>query len=205
MEPAWVDYVKRVEAISRIGLTNCRNPYDIERYEELRRLSVEFLRAYTGEEMERIEDLFASDPGYRTPKVEVRGVVFKEGKVLLVRELADNKWSLPGGYCEIGYSISENVEREIAEESGYKAKAVKLLAVYDRNKHDHPPSPYHVYKIFLQCEIVGNTAKRGLETDDARFFSRENLPELSENRILKKQIMRMFEFLDHPERSPLFD
>ncbi len=205
MKPQWVDYVKRVEAISRIGLTNCRNPYDIERYEELRSLSIRFMEAYTGEELERIEELFASDPGYKTPKVEVRGVVFKEGKILMVRELADNKWSLPGGYCEVGYSISENVVREIGEESGFMVEPVKLIAVLDRRKHAHPPSPYHVYKVFIQCEITGGRPMRGLETDGVGFFGIDELPELSENRILEEQIEKIFDFLDNTEKAPLFD
>ncbi len=205
MEPRWLEYVKRVEAISRIGLTNCRNPYDIERYEELRSISMLLMEAYTGEELERIEELFASDPGYKTPKVEVRGVVFKDGKILMVKELADNKWSIPGGYCEVGYSISENVVREIGEESGFKAKPIKLLAVFDRNKHVHPPSPYHVYKVFIYCEIIGETPIRGLETDGVGFFGMEDLPELSVNRILREQIEIMFEFMRDPDKAPLFD
>ena len=205
MNPAWVDYVKRVEAIARVGLTNCRNPYDLERYEELRRLSIELLHAYTGEDLERIETLFASDPGYKTPKTEVRGVVFKDRGVLLVRELADGKWSLPGGYCEVGYSPSENVVREIGEESGYKVRPQRVLAILDRSKHPHPPSPYHVYKIFIRCGIVGEVPKRGLETDDARFFERSRLPELSENRILPEQLDRIFDFLDNPDGPVLFD
>ncbi len=205
MKPQWIDYVKRVEAISRIGLTNCRNPYDIERYEELRSLSIRFMEAYTGEELERIEELFASDPGYKTPKVEVRGVVFKEGKVLMVRELADNKWSLPGGYCEVGYSIGENVAREIAEEAGLEVVPKKLLGVFDRSKHAHPPSPYHVYKVFVECSITGEVEPRGLETDGVGFFALENLPELSENRILKEEIEKIFEYSDEKTKVPFLD
>lgn len=205
MEPKWVEYIKRVEAIARIGLTNCRNPYDIERYEELRKLSIDFMEAYTGEELERIEDLFASDPGYKTPKVEVRGVVFSEGGILMVKELADSKWSLPGGYCEVGYSAGENVAREIAEEAGLEVVPARLLGVLDRSKHAHPPSPYHVYKVFVECRITGKTDMRGLETDGVGFFARDELPELSENRILKEQIDIIFDFMDNPDKEPFFD
>jgi ADP-ribose pyrophosphatase YjhB (NUDIX family) len=205
MEPRWLEYVKRVEAISRIGLTNCKNPYDIERYEELRSISIQLMDHYSGEEIERIEELFASDPGYKTPKVEVRGVVFKEGKILMVRELADNKWSLPGGYCEVGYSIGENVAREIAEEAGIKVVPSRLLGVFDRSKHAHPPSPYHVYKVFVECSITGEIEPRGLETDGVGFFGMEDLPELSVNRILREQIESMFEFMEDPDKAPLFD
>jgi len=205
MEPRWLEYVRRVEAISRIGLTNCKNPYDIERYEELRKISIKLIEQYSGEELERIEELFASDPGYKTPKVEVRGVVFRDEKILMVKELADGKWSIPGGYCEVGYSVSENIVKEIGEEAGYKVKPIKLLALFDRTKHPHPPSPYHVYKVFVYCEIIGKTQIRGLETDGVKFFALEDLPELSINRILKDQIEKMFEFIKDPNKAPLFD
>src|SRR5699024_12849062 len=119
--------------------------------------------------MKAVNKLFALEKCYQTPKMDVRGAVFKDNKILLVRERIDDRWSLPGGFCEVGVSASENVIKEIQAESGYDVKAQKLLAVLDMHKHDHPPQPYHYYKTFIQCEIVGGKPATSLETKDVHF------------------------------------
>lgn len=160
---------------------------------------------YTGTEMEKIQLLFSSERGYQTPKLDVRGAVFKEGKILLVKEKGDQKWSLPGGYCDVGLSPSENVVKEIKEESGYDVIPVKLLSLLDKNKHQHPPDSYHFYKIFIQCEIIGGEPTSGIETSHVGFFSKDNLPPLSVSRNTEAQIHALFEFLDQPTKAAIFD
>ena len=133
---------QKIQAIGQNGLAYSKDPFDIERFEELRELALEILQNYTDSDLPRIRDLFAGEHGHATPKVDVRGVVFNEDAILLVRERADGKWTLPGGWVDVNESPSESVVREVFEESGYQTKALKLLACYDRNRHPHPPHPY---------------------------------------------------------------
>ena len=155
--------------------------------------------------MIKIKNLFTNETGYQTPKVDVRGVVFKNNRLLMVKENMDDKWALPGGFCDIGLSPSENVVKEIKEESGYDVMPVKIIAVLDKNKHPHPPEAYHYYKIFILCEIIGGESSAGMETTQVEFFSENNLPPLSTNRNTESQIKTLFEFLRDPDRETIFD
>ncbi|WP_404450696.1 NUDIX hydrolase [Virgibacillus necropolis] len=205
MSYKWLEWAKRIQSLSQAGLTFSKDVYDVERYEELRSISAEIMEEYTELEMTKIKELFTNEPGYQTPKVDVRGAVFKDGKILLVREKHDNKWSLPGGFCEIGLSPSENIVKEIKEESGYTVAPVKLLALMDMNKHPHPPQPYHYYKVFIHCEIIGGQASIGIETKDINFFSENNLPELSTNRNTESQIKAIFDLQRNPDKAVIVD
>ncbi|MCK0473981.1 NUDIX hydrolase [Halalkalibacter sp. APA_J-10(15)] len=205
MSHKWLEWAKRIQSISQAGITFSKDIYDIERYEELRNISAEIISEYTGLEMEKIKDLFTGEKGYQTPKVDVRGAVFKDNKILLVREKIDDRWSLPGGFCDIGLSPSENIVKEVKEESGYDVNTKKLIALLDMNKHSHPPQPYHYYKIFIQCELTGGKAETGLETKDVRFFSENNLPKLSTGRNTEEQIYMLFDFLINPNKVSIFD
>ena len=205
MSNQWLEWAKRIQALSQAGLTFSKDVYDIERYEELRQISVEIMSEYSELDMERIKSLFANETGYQTPKVDVRGVVFKNEQILMVKETIDDKWSLPGGFCDIGLSPTENVVKEIKEESGYDVIPVRLIALLDNNKHPHPPEPYHYYKVFILCEIIGGEATIGIETKDIHFFSEHHLPNLSTNRNTESQIKTLFEFLRNPEKETLFD
>jgi len=205
MSHKWLEWAKKIQAISQSGLTFSKDPYDVERYNELRNISAEIIAEYTDLEMEKVADLFASETGYQTPKVDVRGVVFKENKILLVRESEDLTWSLPGGFCDVGLSATENVVKEIQEESGYIVIPKRLLAVLDMNKHPHPPQPYHYYKLFIQCEIIGGNASAGLETDKIGFFNEDALPSLSTNRNTESQIHMLFDFLRNPLNETIVD
>lgn len=205
MSNQWLEWAKRIQALSQAGLTFSKDIYDIERYEELRKISVEIMSEYTELDMKRIKNLFANETGYQTPKVDVRGVVFKNEQILMVKENIDNKWALPGGFCDIGLSPTENVVKEIKEESGYDVIPVRLIALLDNNKHPHPPEPYHYYKVFILCEIIGGEATIGIETKDIHFFSEYHLPNLSTNRNTDSQIKTLFEFLRNPEKETLFD
>lgn len=205
MSNQWLEWAKRIQALSQAGLTFSKDIYDIERYEELRKISVEIMSEYTELDMKRIKNLFANETGYQTPKVDVRGVVFKNEQILMVKESIDDKWALPGGFCDIGLSPTENVVKEIKEESGYDVIPVRLIALLDNNKHPHPPEPYHYYKVFVLCEIIGGEATIGIETKDIHFFPEHHLPNLSTNRNTDSQIKTLFEFLRNPEKETLFD
>jgi ADP-ribose pyrophosphatase YjhB (NUDIX family) len=202
---AWMEWTKRLAAIAQSGLTYARDPFDIERYEALRKLAADVVAEHTGRAAIDVEEFFRRDSGYATPKIDVRGVVFRAGEVLLVRERSDGGWTLPGGWADVLDSPSSAIEREIREESGFEARATKILAIFDRNRHPHPPQAFHVWKVFIRCEITGGSARDSLETDAAAFFARDALPELSTTRVTENQLALMFAHLDDPLRPAEFD
>lgn len=205
MSYKWLEWAKRIQSLSQSGLSFSTDIYDIERYEELRKISAEILAQHTSLEMKKINELFTNETGYQTPKVDVRGAVFNDSKILMVREIIDDKWSLPGGFCDIGLSPSENIVKEMKEESGYEVNVKRLVALLDMNKHPHPPQPYHYYKIFIQCERIGGRAEAGLETKDVRFFAEDDLPPLSTNRNTVEQIQMLFDFSRNPDKLAILD
>lgn len=205
MKEKWLELAQRLQSIAQSGLYYSDNPYEIERYKQIREIAEEMISIQSGFSKEEVHKLFMSEAGHSTPKVDVRGVVFKDNKILLVKERVDGKWTVPGGWADVGFSPAENAEREVFEESGYKVKAKKVLAVYDRNKQGHSPFIFHLYKIFFLCEIVGGESKTSYETDDVGFFSLNELPELSTGRITQKQIERFFEHYKNPDLPADFD
>lgn len=207
MQPKWLDWTQRLQAIAQIGLAYSESPYDRERYEQIRDLAVEMAATQTGDDADMIRALFRHDQGYMTPKVDVRGVVFKDDALLLVQEKTDsNRWTLPGGWADVGDTPAEAVEREIREESGYEARAVKLLAFYDRARHDHPPFPFYSYKVFFLCELTGGAATTNHETSAVGWFREEALPEeLSVARVNRTQLLRFFALQRTPEAPTEFD
>ena len=204
--PCWLEWCSRLQAIAQTGLTFAKDAHDVERYQAIREIAVEMLATGSDIELTRIRELLTVDSGYATPKVDVRGVVFRENKILLVRERSDGKWTLPGGWADVNESPAENVVREVREESGFEIRVTKLLALFDRSKHPHEPAfPFHVYKLFLQCEIIGGAAAPSSETDGADFFAETNLPALSITRVTKAQIHRLFEHHRDPNLPTDFD
>jgi ADP-ribose pyrophosphatase YjhB (NUDIX family) len=205
-DPAWIEWVKHLTAIAQNGLTYAKDPYDIERYTQLRRIAAEMLARTGAMELEVVLGVLGDQTGYATPKVDMRGVVFRDDRLLLVRERSDGRWSLPGGWADPGESPAENVVREIREESGFVARARKILAIYDRSKHSQkPPFAFHVYKLFMLCELTGGTEQTSNETDAIGFFAEHEIPELSGGRVTAGQIQRMFEHHRNPELPADFD
>jgi ADP-ribose pyrophosphatase YjhB (NUDIX family) len=205
-DPHWLTWSKRLQAIAQTGLTFTRDHYDRERYEELREIAAEMMAAGSGmPDSEKVLDLFTAEQGYATPKIEVRGAVVLENQILLVREREDGKWTIPGGWADVGDSPSDMVVREVKEETGYDVVPRKLAALFDRNKHPHPPIATHAYKLFFLCELVGGETMPSFETPEVAFFPRHALPELSAPRITAYQIEHMFEHAEHPEWPTTFD
>ena len=202
----WLEWNQRLQAIAQNGLTFARDAYDIERYQAIRQIAAEMLAAGSGLPSAAVLGILEQETNYATPKVDVRGVVFREDKLLLVRERSDGKWTLPGGWADVCASPAENVVREIHEESGFLTRAVKVLAVFDRSKHPHePPFAFHVYKIYLLCTIIGGQETVSVETDSVGFFSETEIPELSVDRVTTGQIRRMFEHHRDPGLPTDFD
>jgi ADP-ribose pyrophosphatase YjhB (NUDIX family) len=170
-EPKWVGWARELQAIAQTGLHFTESDYDRERYRRVLEISIEIFANFSGESSALIRGLFNNQAGYATPKVDVRGVVFRHDKLLLVQERSDELWTLPGGWADVNDSPSEAVEREIVEESGFQAKVERVLAIFDRSKHGHePPFPFHVYKLFMLCRLEGGEARTTMETIGVDFF-----------------------------------
>ncbi len=206
MDPSWLRWAKGLQAIAQNGLAYAKDAYDKERYEAVRGIAAEMMAAGGDTDTETVLELFAQETGYATPKVDVRGAVFRDDGILLVREASDGKWSLPGGWADVNTSPSENIVREISEESGFETRVQKLAAVLDRSRHPHVPAmPYHVYKMFFICEITGGAPKPNHEIHDVGFFGEDSIPELSLSRVLPAQIARMFVHWRQPDLPTEFD
>jgi len=197
---------KQVQALAENGLHFSENDFDLDRYQILEEISLRMLSLVTGLPSETIEISTPERFGYRTPKVDVRAVVFNDqDEILMVKERVDSRWSLPGGWCDVGYTPTETAEKEAEEEAGIKVKVSRLLAVFDKKCHDHPEDLFYSYKIFLECEAENYEITTGMETLDVGFFGQEKLPELSTPRNTAGQIHKMFDFRFNKIAWPIID
>ncbi len=201
----WLEWSKRLMAAAQNGLEYNNDPFNAARYDEIRDIAADMMARYGGLARTEVRRMMDAEVGHATPKIDVRGVVFRDDAILMVREKIDNRWSLPGGWADVYDTPSEATVREIWEESGYRTRAVKLLALLDRTKQGHPPIPFHAYKAFFRCEIEGGSPTVSIETTDVDFFQRHDLPELSVGRVTAAQIERCFEHRDHPDWPADFD
>jgi ADP-ribose pyrophosphatase YjhB (NUDIX family) len=205
-EPQWLTIAREMRAIAQTGLAFTADGFDHQRYQRLRELAALLMAQGSASEHESILQLLRQEKGYATPKVDVRGAAFVDGRVLMVREISDGKWTLPGGWADVNQSAGECVVREIAEESGFKARALKIAAVCDYQRSGHPPRHIDsIYKMFFICEITGGEARASDETSEVAFFGRNELPPLSLGRTTAAQIDRMFHHREHPELPTDFD
>ncbi len=207
MEDRWLARAKRIQAIASSGLHFTDGAFDRERYQELAELAHAMLADLGNVPVSRIEDLvpdFAR--GYATPKIDVRGAVIEDGKILLVQERTDQKWSLPGGFADVGHSPAENVVKEIREEAGIRVTARHLYNLRHKARHGYPSDVRDFYKLFFLCDRMDRTPPLpGTETMDAAFFALDALPELSIGRILPEDIANAFAFHARPDKVTPFD
>ena len=204
-EPRWLVWSRRIQAIAQTGLTYTENPYDRERYAELRELALEIACAHVDDDRSLVRSVFAPDHGYPTPKVDVRALVLRDREVLLVRERSDGRWALPGGWADVGLSIREVAAKEVLEESGYDVRPVRLLAVWDRARHNPGLLATSTYKVFVDCELTGGEARTSAETSEVRWFPPDALPDLSTGRVTAAQVARLLELHLAPDSSADFD
>ena len=207
--PQWLDWAQKLQAIAQTGLNYNPQPFDQQRYEAVMEIAAQMLAANGNADSTTLKTLYEAQSGHATPKIDVRGVVFRGDKILMVQEKLDgNRWTLPGGWADIGESASVSAVREVYEESGYRVRAVKLLALYDRNKHPHPPFAFHAYKAFFLCNLLSDIREpdpRNIETGGVAFFGEDELPELSVTRVTPGQIARFFEHHRNPDLPTDFD
>lgn len=198
------EWTKRIQALAETGLAYTDSQYDRDRYEEIQDLCFNVLNFLTDVPIEKIRPVIQENNGYRTPKVDVRAVVFSsEGKLLLVREKVDGCWSLPGGWADVGYTPRQIAEKECFEEAGLTVKALRLLAVMDKTAQQMPPEFEYVYKLFIRCEPVGDRIAVGNETSEVGWFGENEFPELSKPRNTKHQLHMMFQYF-RGEKNEVF-
>ncbi|MCI1190074.1 NUDIX hydrolase [Hymenobacter sp. DH14] len=212
MDPAFdfLSIAQRLQAIAQAGLAYEPNSYDLERYEEVHRLSLRLMALLTGEPVARLNALFANETSYPTPKVDVRAVLFRgSDELLMVQEKSDgNRWTLPGGWADVGYTPFEVAVKETWEETGLKTQPVRLLALLDKKRHAHPPQPWYVYKAFVLCQATGGTLQaETAETAQARWVHRSELSALplSNDRVTLAQLETMFQFATNPDLPTICD
>jgi ADP-ribose pyrophosphatase YjhB (NUDIX family) len=203
--PAWLRVAQRVQAIAQTGLTYAQDPYDRERYEELREIALEMASLGLSVPAEEARVAFASGLGYPTPKVDVRAVVFRGEEILLVRERRSGQWTFPGGWADAGDTPSLAAERETLEESGYRVRAQKVLAVLDKSRHEHPPSIDYTYQVLMGCRFEGGEPLTSHEIDAVGFFARAGLPPLDLDRTTPGQIELAYAHLADAARPTDFD
>jgi len=202
----WLAWSRRLQSLAQNGLTYCKDPYDEQRYNELRTIASEIMATGAGlNESVSVLEGFKLEEGYATPKIDIRAAVFRDDRILLVKERSDGLWTLPGGWADVGDSPSFAAIREVKEESGFDVVVKKLAAVYDRDKHGHPSIQHHVFKIFFLCELRGGSAAESVETSSVDFFAEGKLPPLSLTRVIESQIHHMFEHHRNPSLPASFD
>jgi len=186
---------KRIQAIAESGLHYTESDWDTDRYKELEKVAMEMISKITDQPFEVVKVALPDRYGYKTPKIDVRAVLINpENEILLVKERVDSRWSMPGGWCDIGFTPREVAEKEAQEEAGIILKAGRLLAVLDKKCHDHPEDLHYIYKIFIECSAEDYSIATGMETLDVGFFKQDQLPELSTPRNTRGQIDKMFDF-----------
>lgn len=191
-EMRWLEWAIELQSLAQAGLTYSKDTYDIERFERIREISAEIVAHKSDIPIDKVKNLFCNETGYQTPKLDTRAAVFKDEKILLVRE-NNGKWSLPGGWVDVNVSVGENAVKEVKEESGLDVKAKKIIAVQDRNRHNLPIYAYGICKIFILCDLIGGQFKENIETTGFDYFTLDNLPPLAEEKNTSEQIKMCFE------------
>lgn len=203
--PQWLKWAREIQALSQTGLTFAHNEYDVERNQRLAEIAAEIIDRYSNYDKEELLADFMAQPGYATPKIDVRGAVIRDGQILLVKERMDGKWCMPGGWVDVGEAPASAVAREVWEESGFEVKPTKVIAVIDANRGGRPLQLYHAFKLIFRCDIIGGAATPSYETLDVDFFDFDRLPELSPNRTNLYHLKEVQAHILDDNRRTFFD
>ena len=203
-QPLWLEWAKELQFIAQAGLTYSKDAFDLERFERIREISAEIMNLQTGLPLEKVKTLFCNEEGFQTPKLDTRAAIFKDNKILLVKE-KDGRWSLPGGWVDVNQTVRTNTEKEVKEEAGLDVEATRIIAVQDRNLHNVPPYAYNVCKVFMLCEVKGGSFQSNIETVDSGYFSLDEIPPLAEEKNNKQQVEMCFAAYHDQEWQIQFD
>jgi len=204
--PKWLDWARSIQALSQTGTNYSVNEFDKERYSQLMEIAVEIIAEHSLHEKDDLIKEFSLQNGYAAVRVDVRAAVFQDNKLLMVNEVMDGTWSMPGGWADVGDLPSEAAERETLEETGFIVKARKLIGVYDANRVLGKMELYHAYKLVFLCDLIDGKAKTSFETSDVRFFEMNEIP--SDNfgeRTKIRQVEDAYFVKDNPDSLTVFD
>ena len=203
-QPKWIAWAREIFSLSQAGLTYSKNEFDIERYKRLQEITAEMIESQSEISKGSALESFSMQAGYATPKIDVRGAVIQNNKILLIQERMDGKWAMPGGWADLGNAPASVAEREVWEESGYRVKAEKVIAVIDANRIE-PLEFYHAFKIIFLCRLIGGEPQTSHETMAVGFFDFNNLPPLSIYRTNEDMLREVFAHAQDPDRQTAFD
>lgn len=201
----WLDWARKIQAISQTGLEYAHNEYDIERNKKLAEIAAEIFSENSNLDKEQALEIFLSQKGYTTPRLDVRTAIIRDGKILLVKEVSDGKWAMPGGWADVGDTPADAAVREAKEESGFDVKPIKVIGVYDANRQSGPLELFHAVKVVYLCEIIAGEATPSFETPEVKFFDFSELPDLSPNRTNTKHIEHILAHLKDSNRPTDFE
>ena len=201
----WLHWAREIQALSQTGYHYAENEYQRERYHRLAEIAAEIYSSYSSLALEPLAELFHAQVGYATPRVDVRGAVFHNGRLLMVQERMDNGWTLPGGWADVGDVPSQAAEREVYEEAGFHVRARKVVGVYDANRSG-PLEIFHAFKIVFLCDLISGEARSSNETSAVAFFGSDQIPEhLSGERTKPRHILDAFAASKDPGWMTAFD
>ncbi len=203
--PQWLHWAREIHQIGQTGLYFTQNEFDRQRFTRLIDIASEMIEGHVDEPFEEIRAALSAQPGYITPKVDVRGAVFQADKILMVKESMDGFWSLPGGWADVNDAPSDMVEREVLEETGLRVKAARLVGVFEENHDRDPVNVFHCYKLLFLCDYQSGELCTSYETTDVCFFSLDEIPELSIHRTQERHIREAYAQYVDPSRLAVFD
>lgn len=200
----WLEWAVELQFLSQVGLTYCKDKFDNERYHRIREISAEMISYKSEIPLDKVKDLFCSETGFQTPKLDTRAAIFENDKILLVKE-SNDLWSLPGGWVDVNQSLKENTIKEVKEEAGLNVEAVRLIALLDRNKHNKPVYAYGICKAFVLCKVLDGYFVPNIETSDSAYFALDQLPPLAIEKNTIEQISMCFEAYHSTNWQVIFD
>lgn len=200
----WLEWAKELQFIAQAGLTYTRDPFDEERFARIREIAAEMMSVQSGLPLEQVKDLFCNETGFQTPKLDTRAAIFKDNKILLVKE-NNGTWSMPGGWVDVLETVKSNTVKEVKEEAGLDVDAVRVIALHDRNLHNQPPYAYNVCKVFVLCEVKGGNFQANIETVGSGYFELDELPPLAEEKNSYQQIEMCFTAYSDKNWQVVFD
>ena len=205
LAPRWLQWAREIQSLSQTGYHFAENDFQRERNHRLSEIAAEMISEYGHLDLQPLADTFHAQIGYATPRVDVRGAVFRDGKLLMVRERLDGGWTLPGGWADVGDRPSHAAEREVWEEAGFRVKARKVVGIYDANRVG-PLELFHAFKIVFLCDLLDGEARPSNETSEVTFFGPDDIPDsLSGERTKPRHIQDAFTAIAHPDHSTVFD
>ena len=203
--PKWLEWAREIQQLCQTGIAFSASEYETQRYERLTEIAAEITATKINVNKDTLVENFLTHQGYATPKVDIRAAVIENNKILLVQEKMDNKWSMPGGWADVGESPAEAIIRETKEESGLDVIPNKVIGIYDTNRDGRPLEFFHAYKIVFLCEKVGGSPKTSDETIAVNFFDFDTLPPLSMFRTDEKHIVDIRKQLNDSTRPTVFE